>query len=188
MPKYLVYVLGIVWILGSCTPVKLVSLVQPDSLDLAGYRTYAFAELTDYVEVNRANSESIEEFVRNTVVRHMAEKGYELTDQDPDFLVDLEVFLLDFQREQSSTSRYASRRSYYYSYPYGYPYGYDPVGTNIETEASMEAVINLSMADASENRELGAGKVEAKLASNPKRSVDRLDEAVAMLVESLVKP
>ena len=181
MKKYLIIYVSLLMSLISCSPVRLISTEKNSRKDLSQYKTFAFAEVEKRVSVKRANSEAIEEYVKQAVVNAMAERGYQLTDQDPELLLDLDLSLLDYQTDERSQTRYYGRRNYYYNYTYGY----DPV-TNFQTDPNMEASITIVFADADKKQKLSEGIVEAQLARKSQKSIDRLNQAVETILNSLV--
>ncbi|RMG23543.1 MAG: DUF4136 domain-containing protein [Bacteroidetes bacterium] len=185
MQKHLFIYVVLLLLAAACSPVRVVSTDPPAANALSKYKTYSFAQLEKRVEVKRANSESIKEYVQQAIISEMAKRGYELTEEYPDFLIDLQMNVREFQRDQRSESRYDSRRRYYYNYGSYYGYGRGWTGPEIETNANMEADITLVFADAASKRKFWAGSAEASLASKPKKSILRLNEAIAQLVAHL---
>ena len=180
MNKYLIIYVSLLLSMISCSPVRLVSSEKNARKDLSQYKTFAFAEVEKRVTVKRANSEAIEEYVRQAVVTSMIKRGYQLTDQDPDLLLDLDLSLLDYQTDQRSQTQYLGRRNYY-----NYNYGYDPVG-NFQTDPNMEASISIVFADADQKQKLSEGIVEAQLARKSQKSIDRLNNAVETILNNLL--
>lgn len=175
---------------SACKPVRLVYSEGSSTVRLSrtDVKTFGFAELVDRVKVNRANGEKIKEYVQHAVVRELQAMGYQYAEEDPDLLVDLHTNIRSFQQDERSRYNNASPYGpygYRYRYRYGY-YGYDPYGwqmSDLETNASMQAEITLVFAEAGQDQALWTGTAEAKLSSNPEKSVSRLNEAVEKLLE-----
>ena len=181
MNKFLIIYVSLLMSMISCSPVRLVSTENNSRKDFSQYKTFAFGEVEKRVTVKRANSEAIEEYVRQAVVKSMIERGYQITDQNPDLLLDLDLSLLDYQTDQRSQTQFVGRRNYYYNYNYGY----EPIG-NLQTDPNMEASISIVFADASEKQKLSEGIVEAQLAKKSQKSIDRLNDAVETILSSLL--
>lgn len=184
MQKYLIIILVLwAWILSSCTPVRVTYTSNQTRQNLNTYKTFAFAELERHVKVNRANSESVREYVRHAVINELKTRGVEMVaeNENPDLLVDLQTNLVNYQREESSQTRYSSRRSYYYNYGFGYA----PGSGRLETSEDMEVLISFILANGNDKQKLREVRVKAGMSRNGEKSAGRLDEAVDLLIEEV---
>ena len=183
MKKYLLIFSFILFSFFSCSPIKIFSTDQASSEKFKTYKTFAFAKLSKRVAVNRANSESVKEYVEQAVVKEMADRGYTLVEDNPDFLVDLYTSVRDYQREQSSNS-YTDRRGFYRYSRFGYT-GSNRNQSRLETD-NMGVVVNITLGNGATKSRIGNGEAEVKLVRNAAKSAGRLDEAIEKLVETLV--
>jgi hypothetical protein len=184
MKKYVFLYILFTPFLIACNPIKLVFTDPISPQNFKSYETFAFGELTKRPAVNRANSESVKEFVEQAVTREMEQRGIELVEENPDLIVDLYTSLRSFDRQQTSRTFY-NRRGFFNYYRYGFP----PTNqARLETEDNMSIIVNLTLGDANNKIKVASGEVEANLTRNASKSAQRLDEAVDKLVGSIIQP
>ncbi len=170
----------------ACNPVKLVSHRAYSNPNATDYKTFAFEELTKTVKVNRANGEQVKEYIKSKIIEEMESRGYLLDEENPELLLDLQLFIRDQQRSNETDSyrrsRYGSRRFFYHGYGYNYRYPSHYSGEEFDTNASMVANITLVLAESGRKKKLWEGVAEAQMAQRFDKSILRLNEAVEKLL------
>ncbi len=183
-----IFTLVVALLLSACQPVKMISTKTFTRSDADIYQTFGFAEITKDVKVNRVNKEKIEQFIQQSITEQMEEKGYELVDYDPDLLLDMDVVLLDINKNETPSNPYGFSR---FGRGIGYPgYAYDPYyweRENNRDRLNIKARVTLTFADAHAQAGLWQGKAEANLSGAGRKRVERIHEAVDLLVQGFVE-
>lgn len=167
--------------LSACSSVKLVSAEQYTSLDTDKLKTFGFGELTKRVKVNRAEGEKFTAYVQHLVVQKMEAAGFQYTAEQPDLWLDLRLILV--QRDEEQRNRYDTGTGFYgrrYSYSYGRPWRNE----DLTISSSMQAIINLTTAEAQTRTTTWKGKATANLSQ--KTTTLRLTEAVDLIMDSFL--
>ncbi len=187
--KFYIIIAVVLMTLSACNPVKLISTEEFTTSDPEIYQTFGFAEITKDVKVNRANKEKIEQYIRHSITEQMKEQGYLLVESDPDLLLDMDVILLDINKNEVQSNPWGT--GLYGRRPIGYRGGiYDPYYWELEDTRdglNIKARVTLTYADARARRGLWQGKAEANLSGSGKKRVARIHEAVDLLVEGFVE-
>jgi len=190
MFTYKIYIIAAyaLLLLGACNPVKMVSTEEFTTSDPEIYQTFGFAEITKDVKVNRANKEKIEQYIRQSITEKMETRGYQLVDTNPDLLLDMDVILLDINKNEAQSNPWGT--GLYGRRPVGYRGGiYDPYYWELEDTRdglNIKARVTLTYADAHARRGLWQGKAEANLSGSGRKRVARIHEASELLVEGFV--
>ena len=183
MKRYFVYIFLLTSIYA-CQPVKIISTEQFTSYNPKQLKTFAFADLTEKVKVSRANSYQTEAYIWRIVVEEMERRGYELVEENPDVLLDLEVYLLNSEANQ----RTDTYQNYGYS-RFGRFYRFDPVPNNqFPTESRLKARINLTFGEADAKTHLWKGRAETQLAKKAEKGALRLRETIDLLIDDYEAP
>lgn len=169
-------------LLAACmSPVKLVSSEQYTPLDTGKLKTFGFGELTKRVKVNRAEGEKFTAYVQHLVVQKMEAAGFQYTAEKPDLWLDLRLILV--QRDEEQRNRYDNGTGFYgrrYSYSYGRPWRNE----DLTVSSSMQAIINLTTAEAQTRKTTWKGKATANLSR--KTTTLRLTEAVDLIMDNFL--
>lgn len=166
---------------SACSPVKLVSSEQYTPLDTDKLKTFGFGELTKRVKVNRAEGEKFTAYVQHLVVQKMEAAGFQYTAEQPDLWLDLRLILV--QRDEEQRNRYDTGTGFYgrrYIYSYSDPWRNE----DLTISSSMQAIINLTTAEAQTRKTTWKGKATANLSR--KTTTLRLTEAVDLIMDSFL--
>ena len=169
----------------SCQPVKILQDKRSGRVSPRSLETFAFATLEKRVKVNHANSSKTEDFLFEELRSTLEEQGYIYDEENPDFLVDMELLLRNIKQSNTNNNFYPTpfgvRRNWYYYGGFNDRYGfYD----DIQQNSYSEAKIRILVAQGPENQRVYEGSARTRLSSKPKKGVARLEMTVDKLVEN----
>jgi Domain of unknown function (DUF4136) len=167
-------VVGACLALAACesNPIKTRSQADPNA-NLSSYRTYGFVAEPG---TNRSGySTPITTYFKSAITREMNARGYTLTDNNPDLLINFNTNA----REQVDI-RSTPSMSYGYGY-YGYRgglYAAGPMwgGTDVSTVRYKQGTANIDVVDAAKKQlvweGVAEGKITDKMMQNPQATID----------------
>ena len=166
----------------SCQPVKILQDERSGRVSPRSLETFAFATLEKRVKVNHANSSKTEDFLFEELRNTLEEQGYIYEEENPDFLVDMELLLRNIKQSNTNNNFFSGpfgyRRTYYYGGPYDRYGFYDDIRQNSYSEAKIRILV----AHGPENRRVYEGAARTRLGSNAKKGVTRLEMTLDKLV------
>ena len=185
MNKIVIYALLVgALAIGACSPVKMVSERKLKRPSQSTYETFSFGLLEKRVKVNHANSKKTEIYLQEEIKRELEDRGYIYVDENPDFVLDMELLLRNVKQRNDSgpypMGGFGFRRRFYSPVDrFGY---YD----DIQNGSFTEAKINLLVAGVEEKAKLYEGSVRARLSPNPRKGTQRLQAAIDRLLISFL--
>lgn len=160
---------------SACKPVRLVSGERLGNTDLPHLETFAFAKLTDRVEVHRAEGDKIQAFLEEAIVREMEARGYQYTAENSELLLDLELNI--YQTDQTRETNFNEAPRYFGQRRYSWQ------SSEVPVSSSTTAMIQLTLAEAPHRKKIWRGTAKANL--KRKKSAVYLTEAVELLLDDL---
>ena len=187
MKKISILIWGIVIAISflyACSPVKIVSTKNLGPRDLRNAQTFVFQDFTKEVQINRPGGEQTKEYVKKLIVEAMESKGYTLSEDEGDILVDLDLFLQSLSKEQTSgyNNFVGGRRFNYYAYN---RLGTDPYfndASRADVRGYTQAVITITLAQTDKSVGFWEGVAEANLSGSGKKRLNRLQTAINELI------
>lgn len=169
--------------LSACSPIRIVSTKNLGPRDLRNAGTFVFKDFAKEVQINRPGGEQTKEYVKKLIVEAMESKGYSLSEEEGDILIDLDLFLQSLSKEQTSSyNNFGGRRYRYYAYN---RYANDPYfwdASRADVRGYTQAVITITMAQAEKSVGFWEGVAEASLSGSGKKRLQRLQTAVDDLI------
>lgn len=187
MNRYIVVSLlaAIVLLASACQPVKLISTEEYNSPEPVNVSTFGFTDLTKRVKVSRASSAQTEDYIKQTIIFELAQKGYKLVEENPDMWIDLDIAYTSpgnnngdrYDRYNAGPGLYRFGR-YYWGNPN------DPLNQDGDDRRFLDARIELTFANANKGTFLRR-VVEAKMNNKPSKRAENLENAINLLLVSI---
>ncbi|PCE65750.1 DUF4136 domain-containing protein [Sediminicola luteus] len=165
--------LSFVFLLGSCTSVRVLSDYDKE-VDFNGYKTYAFYRTgIDKAQISDLDKKRI----LRAVEREMSQKGY-VKSKTPDLLVSI------FTKEREQVDVYRNAGFMYGWSPYYWGWGWGPGFYGDQVSVSTEGSLYIDLLDAKKKELVWQGKGVGTLSetSNIEKKEERINEFVAKIM------
>ena len=171
-------------VMNACSPVKIISTKNLGPRDLGNAGTFVFKDFTKEVGINRPGGEQTKEYVKKLIVDAMESKGYSLSEEEGDILIDLDLFLQSLSREQTSSfnnfNRRGNARFFAFDRSGNDPFFQDASRNDVRDYA--QAIITITMAQPEKSVGFWEGVAEASLSGSGKKRLLRLQTAIEELL------
>ncbi|MEM6630883.1 MAG: DUF4136 domain-containing protein [Bacteroidota bacterium] len=165
----------------SCQPIKILEDRRSGKSSTRALETFAFSTLEKRVKVNHANSSKTEEFLYEELQNTLEDQGYIYDDEDPDFLVDMELILRNIKQNNTNNNVYSGpfrMQRFYYTGRFDQYGFYDDIRQNSYSEAKIRILVALGP----ENQQVYEGAARTRLGTKAKKGVSRLEMTIDKLV------